>query len=77
MARRSRPTEEDEGTWVDVALIHKDPDQTPRKGEGSSRFEHNVGLEGYERGTGEEVVREPVLKRPREKDPAAKDLFSD
>ncbi len=67
--------DEDDGTWVDVAPLHEPEPRQGRRRKGG--FGHNVGLEGYERGTGGEVIRAPRFKRPGDKKPAESDPFSD
>jgi hypothetical protein len=64
----------EEGSLVDVAPLHEPAEKARR--ERRKGFEGGVGLSGYERGTGDEVVREPVLKRSQRKGTEAEDLFS-
>lgn len=59
--------------WVDVAVLHEP--QKPRQQD--THFELGVGVEGYERGTGKEVIRDPSFKRPGEKDPKTSQPFED
>lgn len=59
--------------WVDVAVLHEP--HKPRQQD--THFELGVGVEGYERGTGKEVIREPSFKRPGEKNPKASRPFED
>lgn len=59
--------------WVDVALLHG-PKKSPQK---KQHFELGVGVEGYERGTGKEVIRDPSFKRPGEKAPKSSHPFVD
>ena len=66
----------EEGTWIDVAVLHE-PEGKRRKAGKGTRFEAGVGLAGYERGTGDEVIREPSLKGPADKKPVARDLFEE